>query len=168
MTDFPFTSITSVTDVPASGSATIFASRWTRLGARLLAGSLDHQLASGRHPATSHLLATRAQQLIAGRFRRELADTWLDLLVEARRPRSLFDPAIPLLRSGVTEAESQIRSLADALVEPLPTVRGVAMAVDMLRDGAGPLFNRDCRQTLVGAVSEVIALLNPLSTSTAR
>lgn len=166
MNEYPSTSITSVTDAPVSEANVLLAPRWTRLCARLFAGSLDQKLASGQHPATNPLLATRAQQLVAARFRRELADSWLDLLVEVRRPRALFDAAVPLVRNRVMGAEPQIRRLAEALVSPLVSVRGVASAIALLRDGASPLFNRDSELRLTDAVEQIIELLNPLATTT--
>jgi hypothetical protein len=166
MNQFPSSSLTSVVDVPVSETGTFFAPPWIRLGARLFATSLDEKLASGQHPVASHLLAARAQQLMAAQYRRGISDSWLNLLIEVRRPHTRFDPAVPLVRSNVIEAEGQIRSLAEALASPLPTVRGVAMAVAMLRDGAGPLFNRDSQLKLTDAVEEIIAQMNPLATAT--
>jgi hypothetical protein len=166
MNQFPSSSLTSVIDAPVSETGTFFASPWIRLGARLFATSLDEKLASGQHPVASHFLAARAQQLMAAHYRRGIADSWLDLLTEVRRPPTRFDPAVPLVRSSVMEAEAQIHFLAEALVSPLPTVRGVAMAIAMLRDGAGPLFNRNTQLKLTDAVEEIIAQLNPLATAT--
>jgi hypothetical protein len=166
MNQFPSSSITSVIDAPVSETSTFLAPPWIRLGARLFAASLDQKLASGEHPAASHLLASRAQQLIAAHYRRGIADSWLDLLIEVRRPRVPFDPAVLLARNSVMQAETQIRSLAEALVGPLPTVRGTAMAIAMLRDGAGPLFNRNSQLKLTDAVEQIIAQLNPLATAT--
>ena len=166
MNQFPSRSLTSVIDAPALETGAFFAPPWMRLSARIFSISLDQKLSAGQHPATSHLLATRAQQLVAPHYRRGLADSWLDLLIEVRRPRAAFDPVVPLVRSSVMEAEAQIRSLAEALVSQLPTVRGVAMAIAMLRDGAGPLFNRNTQLKLTDAVEEIIAQLNPLATAT--
>ena len=70
---------------------------------------------------------------------------------------------MPLLRSDVLEAEDQIRSLAEVLVSPLPTVRGVAMSILTLRDGAGPLFNRNSHIRVIDAVKEILGLLDPLA-----
>jgi hypothetical protein len=158
----PFGSTTSVMDAPANDDVIPFSSTWVRLGARLLAASLDAKLAAGEHPATNHLLAARAQRLASTQYRRGLANSWLNLLVEARRQRVLFDPAVPLVRSRVVAAEAQIHSLADALRGPLPTVRGLAMAIGMLRDGAGPLFNPASSVTLTTSINEMLERLNPL------
>jgi hypothetical protein len=161
----PSNSTTSVMVAPFSETGPLFASPWVRLGARLFAASLDSKLATGEHPANSHLLAARAQQLASTHLRRGLADSWLDLLIEVRRPRNLFDPVVPLVRSRVLAAEAQIRALADALVSPLPTVRGLAMAIETLRDGAGPLFNPSSPTMLTSSIEAIIAQLNPLSSA---
>jgi hypothetical protein len=161
-----FSSETSLSEAPFRETRTFFAPPWVRLGARLFASSLDTKLAAGEHPATSHLLAARAQQLASTQYRRGLADSWLDLLIEVRRPRRPFDPMVPLVSSRVLAAEAQIRALADALVSPLPTVRGLAMAIATLRDGAGPLFNPTSRLKLTSSLDLIVAQLNPLSSAT--
>jgi hypothetical protein len=159
-------SITPVIDAPLSETSTYFVSPWVRVGARLLAASLDAKLAEGQHPASSNLLAARAQQLASVAYRRELADSWLDLLIEARRPRKAFDPAVPLVRNRVLAADAQIRSLANELVGPLPTVRGLAMAINALRDGSGPLFNPNSRLKLTSSIDLIVEQLNPLTSAT--
>jgi hypothetical protein len=162
----PSNSTTSVMVAPFNETGPLFASPWVRLGARLFAASLDAKLATGQHPANNHLLAARAQQLASTRYRRELADSWLNLLIEVRRPHSYFDPAVPLVRSRVLAADAQIRALADALVSPLPTVRGLAMAIETLRDGTGPLFNPTSPTKLTSSIEAIVARLNPLSSAT--
>ena len=83
----PSNSTTSVMVAPFSETSPFFTPPWVRLGARLFAASLDTKLAAGEHPATSHLLAARAQQLASAQYRHGLANSWLDLLIEVRRPR---------------------------------------------------------------------------------
>jgi hypothetical protein len=154
---------TSVLDAPLGETAAYFSPPWVRLGARLFASSLDSKLAAGVHPATNHLLAARAQRLASTHYRRGLADSWLDLLIEVRRPRRAFDPVVPLVRSRVLAAETQIRTLADTLVSPLPTVHGLAMAIETLRDGAGPLFNPSSPVKLSRSLDAILTQLNPLT-----
>jgi len=161
--DNPSGSFASVVEPPVFEAGTFVVPSWLRLAARLFATSLDEKLAAGQHPATSDLLAVRSQQLVAARFRRGIADSWLHLLIEVRRPYNRLAPMVPLSRTGVLEAEDQIRSLAEALVSPLPTVRGVAKSILMLRDGAGPLFNRNSEITVTDAVKEIIGSLDPLA-----
>ncbi len=154
---------TPVLDAPPAENAAFFTPAWVRLGARLFAASLDSKLARGAHPASHHLLAARAQRLASVSYRRGLADSWLDLLIEVHRPRRPFDSAVPLVRSRVLAAEAQIRSIAEAIVSPLPTVRGLAMANTMLRDGSGPLFNPSSRVSFTSSVEAIVDQLNPLT-----
>jgi hypothetical protein len=74
-----------------------------------------------------------------------------------------LSPKVPIVRDRVIEAQYQIESLADALMAPLPTARGVAMARSLLSDGAGPIYNRACPIDLGSAIAEVIARLDPLN-----
>jgi len=152
--------------VPETGAYMVPA--WLRLGARLFATSLDQRLAIGVHPATSPLLAVRSQQIVAARYRRGIAESWLRLLIEARPRYNPFGLAVPIVRSAVLSAQERIRSLAEALVSPLASVRGVAMSIAMLRDGSGPIFNPDSPTNLTDAVEEIIAQLNPISTVISR
>jgi hypothetical protein len=161
--DNPSGTFASVAEPPVFEIGTFVVPSWLRLAARLFATSLDEKLAAGQHPATSHLLAVRSQQLVSPRYRRGIADSWLHLLIEVRRPYNRLAPMVPLLRSDVLEAEDQIRSLAEVLVSPLPTVRGVAMSILTLRDGAGPLFNRNSHIRVIDAVKEILGLLDPLA-----
>jgi hypothetical protein len=158
----PFISITSLDEAPVFQTSAFFPS-WFRLATRLFAASLDPKLAAGQDPASGDLLAARAQQLMAAQYRRGIANAWLHLLIEAHRHRDPFDLSVPLVRDHVLDAEDQIRSLAEVLVSPLPTVRGVAMSIEILRDGAGPIFNRSCEMPLTDVVERVIASLNPLA-----
>jgi hypothetical protein len=135
---------------------------WAVLSARLLGSSLDHQLADGQAPETSRLLATRAQLLALPTRRRELAESWLSLLVEAREPVAPFNSRVPLARKRIIAAQSQIEALVDALLAPLATSRGIAMANSLLSDGAGPVYNRDCSVDLASTLREVLARLDPL------
>src|SRR5580692_3307084 len=112
-----------------------------RWGARAFGPSLDSHLADGAGPDASPLLAARALQLTSWRLRRSIADSWLDILVQARQKLTPFDPRVPVIRRRVVEADDQIRAVADALVAPLTRARGVAMASSLLADGAGPLYN---------------------------
>jgi hypothetical protein len=161
----PSSTFTSTLGAPLSETQWFNFPAWLRLSARLLAPSLDERLAAGEHPATSDLLAARSQQLMSVGSRHGIAESWLRLLIEARRPFNPFDISVPLMRRDVLDAEDQIRSLAEALVSPLPTVRGVAMSLVMLRDGAGPLFNKNCEIKLADALERAITQLDPLVTS---
>ena len=62
-------------------------------------------------------------------------------------------------------AKAQIHTLAHTLVRPLASVRGVAMALTILRDGSGPLFNPYSDRSLTDLLDQVIDLMNPLSSA---
>ena len=82
-------------------------------------------------------------------------------LVQSNDAAPDLNEAQAFIRSHVYGAESQIRALADALVSPLPTVRGLAMSVAALRDGAGPLFNVHSDTMLSASIERIIDTLNP-------
>ncbi len=136
-------------------------SNWVRLGARIYGWSLDDHLADGEGPDASPLLGARAVQLTSWRLRRSIADSWLDVLIQARQKLMPFDPRIPVVRRRVLEADDQIRAVADALVAPLTTARGVAMASSLLCDGAGPLYNPSSTTDLRSALANVLRQLDP-------
>jgi hypothetical protein len=92
-----------------------------------------------------------------------LAANWLDLLVWAREPFGLLSARVPLVRHRVIGAQAQILALADALLAPMPTSRGVAMASSLLSDGAGPIYNGACLDDLVSTLCTVIAKLDPVA-----
>src|SRR5690242_14565772 len=66
-------------------------SPWHRLLARILAASLDRQLAAGARPEASAVLAARAMVLTSARYRRALAASLRRMLAAsvAPGPRSL-------------------------------------------------------------------------------
>jgi hypothetical protein len=133
------------------------------LGARIFGSSLDEHLADGDQPDAHPLLSARALQLSSWQLRRSIADSWLDILIQARQKLTPFDPRIPVVRRRVVEADDQIRAVADALVAPLTTARGVAMASSLLTDGAGPLYNPGSTTDLRSALGDVLRQLDPLA-----
>jgi hypothetical protein len=140
----------------------LFNRRWARLLARLLASSLDRQLAQGRSPESNRLLATRAQVLVSPAERYALAQSCANLLVQARRPSVMRNPRAPLNRECIIACEPEIREMIDALLAPLATpARGAAMVSRLLSDGSGPLYNRHHRADLAIAVAEAVAGLDP-------
>jgi hypothetical protein len=136
---------------------------WVLGGATLLGAFLDDKLAEGHAPDTSPLLATRAQLLVSLTKRRALADNWLALLVEARESVKFPNQSVSLVRCRIIAAQAQIEALAEALLAPMPTSRGVAMASSLLSDGAGPIYNRACSVALASTLREIIAHLDPLT-----
>jgi len=136
---------------------------WVLVGARLLGASLDDKLAEGRAPDISPLLAARAQLLVSLTKRRALAKSWRALLVEARGPSKFLNPSVPLVRGRIIGAQAQIEALAEALLAPMPTSRGVAMASSLLSDGSGSIYYRGCSADLGSTLCEIIAHLDPVS-----
>jgi len=133
-----------------------------RLSARLFGASLDRQLAAGREPESSPLLAARAQHIVALRSRRRLAGDWEHLLRSARRARGVYQRAVPVRRDRIIAAEPAIRELARRMTAPLPVpARGVAMATALLTDPLGPVFNPHSAVSLAAALEAVMDQLDP-------
>ena len=136
---------------------------WVLVGAKLRGASLDDKLAEGHAPDTSPLLAARAQLLVSLTKRRALSENWLDLLIQVRRPFSPLDPRVPIVRGRIIGAQAQVEALAEALLTPMPTSRGVAMASSLLSDGSGPIYNSACSVDLASTLCEIIAHLDPVT-----
>jgi hypothetical protein len=137
---------------------------WIRFVARVCASTLDRELAQGRPPESSRLLAARAQVLVSLAMRVELASNLAHVLREARRPPIMRDRRAPLNRDSIRGCETEIRQACDALLTPFSTpARGAAIISWMLRDGTGPLYNRHRSADLHIALAEASARLNPFS-----
>ncbi|HTC69133.1 MAG TPA: hypothetical protein VK662_06150 [Acidothermaceae bacterium] len=135
--------------------------RSDRIAARLLAPSLDRQLAAGRAPESTQLLATRAAQLADLETRRQLARDFDHLLESAHRPGVARSPRAVALRGSITDVEPDLRDMLITMTALLPTsARGVAMARILLTDGTGPLFNPHCSTNLRDAIHDVTAQLD--------
>lgn len=131
-----------------------------RLLARALGASLDQQLAAGRSPESTRLLAARAQQIVSLPHRTSLARSWDHVLRVARRGPSLGSPAVPLNVRAILAAEPAIRELGERLAAPLPvTAQGVAAATVLLTNATSPVYGRPGPDALAvllhGAVTEL-------------
>jgi hypothetical protein len=127
---------------------------------RAFGASLDRQLAAGRPPEATPLLAARAQDIVSLPSRRALAANWDHLLRVARHaPMSRTN----FVRAGrVAAAEPAIRELARRLSAALPVAaRGVAMASVLLTDASGPVYNERSSVTLAAALEAATAQLDP-------
>jgi hypothetical protein len=113
-----------------------------RLRVALHRPSLDAELAAGADPSCSEVHALRAAQLVDGRQRAAYAESLKRAIASAERTRLPTRGAtVPVARAAVLEARPELLALADDLVEvPDPSPRGVAMTVQLLRDGSGPLY----------------------------
>ena len=132
-----------------------------RLLARMFNTSLDRRLARGETPESGRLLASRAQQVVALCWRRELARQWEHLLAVAEDQPRAGVPA-PLCRDRVLAAEEDVHALAAHLRTPLPVPAvGVAAAHILLTDATGPLYNRRDRSSLGDRLRHISAQLDP-------
>jgi hypothetical protein len=143
-------------------------SPWHRLLARVLAASLDRQLASGARPEASAVLAARAMVLTSAGYRRALAASLRRLLAASVTPGSrplpvttarsaggAVHPYIPLRRDRIAGAAAELAGLADCLTArgPVPA-RGVALVSQLLADGGGPLYRAASRDDLTESVEQ--------------
>ena len=104
---------------------------------------LDDQLASGSSPHATPELELRAAHITRRGERARIALT-LERLVKAaqRPPLPGRDVRAPLRRTEILERRPAILRLARDLRElEAPGARGVAMARQLLHNGAGPLYN---------------------------
>jgi hypothetical protein len=137
-------------------------SPWHRLLARVLAASLDRQLADGVRPERSAVLAARAMALTSAGYRRALAASLRRMLAASvtpgSRPLSLtparsagaaIHPYVPLRRDRIAGAAEELAALAECLTarRPVPA-RGVALVSQLLADGGSPLYRAACRDDL--------------------
>jgi hypothetical protein len=130
--------------------------------ARLLGASLDRQLAAGRTPESSPLLAARARHIVALRSRQRVARNWENLLRTARRAHGPYRPALPISSDHIIAAEPAVRDLVRCLTVPLPVAaRGVAMATALLTDATGPVYNPHSRLSLGTALAAAKTQLDP-------
>jgi hypothetical protein len=133
-----------------------------RVRARLLGASLDRQLAAGRAPESSGMLAARARHIVQLRRRQSAASDWDHLLAVARRLAGNPGMARRIRVGEIVAAQPAIRELAGRLRMPLPvTAQGVAMAKVLLTDGTGPVYSEHSRITLTAALESAITQLDP-------
>lgn len=133
-----------------------------RLLARALGASLDQQLAQGRSPESTRLLAARARHIVSLRRRTSLAESWDHVLRVAGRAPARRTPAAPLNVAAILAAEPAIRELMERLTVPLPvTAQGVAAATVMLTDATSPVYSRPGPDTLAEQLDAAIAKLDP-------
>jgi hypothetical protein len=128
----------------------------------LLSTRLDAELAAGRPAEASALHARRARALVGPRNRSCLAASWEHLLSAAAQPARGLSGRTPIRRGRVLGAEPEIRALIDALNScgPVPA-QGVALARELLTDGAGPVYNRAAADDLGERVAQAALELDP-------
>jgi hypothetical protein len=140
---------------------------WDQVLAGGQAARLDRELAAGTSPETSASLAARAARLTSTGFRRDLAASLRRILVAAEQPArpvaaaAFIGPVralrVPLRTTRISRSAPQLAGLASRLLEPGPVpVRGVALVVQLLTDGTGPLYREAARGDL-GTLAEQAA-----------
>jgi hypothetical protein len=103
-------------------------------------GTLDALLAAGADPSWDPELELRAAQIGSLRTRRAVAHGLERAVLEAHRP-ARWSCAVPLDRRAVRAAAAELSALAvDLAVEAAPAAQGVALATQLLRDPASPLY----------------------------
>ena len=133
-----------------------------RLLARAFGAALDQQLAAGRSPESTRLLAARAQYIVSLPHRTSLARSWDHVLRVALRGPSARTPAVPLNIRAILAAEPAIRELRERLAAPLPvTAQGVAAAPVLLTNATSPVYGRPGPAALAGLLDAAIAELDP-------
>jgi hypothetical protein len=136
--------------------------RRIRLVARLRASNLDAALATGASPDSSAPLSLHAHSLISAKNRRKLSEEILQILHRAEQPRSVFDPTVPICRSKVLDVRELFEALADRLQDRNPvTPDGVANVRRLLREGAGPLYERPSADDLKSFLEDAIVAPQP-------
>lgn len=121
-------------------------------------GQLDRLLAEGRSPTTDPRLAVRAAQLARLAVRARVAAGLRDAVrsIDETALTLRLRPQVPVDVASVRACASEIGELARALTDLNPRVRGVAIARELLTDGAGPLYTGQAdqlRNTLLTARS---------------
>lgn len=146
---------------------------WHWLLARVLAASLDRQLADGTRPEASAILAARAMTLTSAGYRRALAASLRRMLAASGAPQSrplsltaarsagaALRPYVPLRRDRIAGSAAELAGLAERLAArgPVPA-RGVALVSQLLADGAGPLYRTGSREDLGDLVERAVQAL---------
>jgi hypothetical protein len=118
----------------------------------------------GTSPEASASLAARAARLTSTEFRCDLAASLRRILVaagEPARPVAAAAPLgsarplrVPLRTARISRSAPLLADLASRLLEPGPVpARGVALVVQLLADGTGPLYREAARDDL-GTLAE--------------
>jgi hypothetical protein len=122
---------------------------------------LDRTIAEGADPSASAELALRAEQLTRDSHRRALADSLEEAMsiAEGRSRRVSASP--PLARREIRAARATLLDLSHALrndetVDPA----GVALTLQLLTDGAGPLYIEERHDALWHAARRACVALH--------
>lgn len=124
---------------------------------------LDHALASGA--GGTALLELRAEQLVRSEERHRIAD-WIELVMGGHVVQTRRAGGEPLARVAFALAHADLVWLVAALrTMPDPSPQGVAMALELVRDDASPLYTTSSATGLRDVARRIGA---QLATSTIR
>jgi hypothetical protein len=136
--------------------------RRDRAFARLLAHSLDRELAEGRAPEARWLRAVRASVLIDPATRGQLASDWQHAVARSRMVHGFPRATVTPRGMHSADAADLVDQLARRLSAPVPVpVRGVAKANLLLTDGSGPVYRPQSPEHPLAALADVIRHLVP-------
>jgi hypothetical protein len=132
-----------------------------RVIARMLARSLDRELAAGAPAHLSGAHAARSGQLTTDRTRRAVANGLDRLIEQAEAPPSRFQITAVPCREQVRQATDMMRAIAARLrsTEPLD-VRGIARLRTFLSDPTGPFYTPVQADGLTVSLHETSRLLD--------
>jgi hypothetical protein len=126
---------------PGQGLVVVRRSRRDDVLCRVLARILDRHIAGGTAPESTRLLAVRAAQITAPRWRRRLSRRWDELAARTRCPQAPFDPRAPISPAQIDAAADEIAQVADLLRADRPvSARGVALASALLTTARSPAY----------------------------
>jgi hypothetical protein len=138
---------------------------------RLQRPRLDREFADGCSPERSPLHARRARQLTDPRLRSDVAGSLRHIVQDAAEPDAVLAPVrlrrsivlVSLRQEEVRTWREGLLGLAHRLDGPAAVSPcGVARAMSLLADGAGPLYNPDPRRSLgetIWWIADGLALL---------
>lgn len=125
-----------------------------RLRVRLHTARLDRQLAAGLVPDAFADRALRARQLAALGTRRGIARSLRRLVDEAEMPPGArMCSAVPVCRRSILAWREALLGVAERLEQPVALDPcGVARALVLLTDGAGPFYDARATRSMSDAV----------------
>jgi hypothetical protein len=128
---------------------------WDRLLVRWHACRLDRDLADGASPDATIPLALRAQLLVRGPTRRDLARSASRVLAAAIQAPGAGRLLVPVCRDQVRDCSAEFGELIRRLLAtgPVPA-QGIAKARILLADASGPLYHRAGAGELRASVSD--------------
>jgi hypothetical protein len=125
-----------------------------RLSVRLRRRGLDRELAAGVNPAASPDLELRAWQLLQPSSRRRVARGLRRAVREVQNHRlNELSSVVAIPRQAVTQWSLGLLDIADAIEQSdRVSACGIALALELLTDGTGPLYDPGAEDVLDAAV----------------